>query len=343
MAFKDKVAGFSWGFLFLVTLLQLTTSGELPFITAVSFTVCLVFTFQVYLKEISHKRVRDFLSGLNTVLLVVVMNLFCMAVTLVLTAEGYLIIKLTAGESADKIIAGSTSSIFGLYMFSAFISGLDYLFEKYKDFLEQEKELEILKRKSLEMEINLLRSQLSPHFTFNILNNLQILIRRDKDEALHLLSRYSKILRYYVYESQKKLIPLDQEIAFLKEYFDLEISRHVSELKISCVWNIPENDLRIVPFVLSTFVENAFKHVLPNQANEYFIRQSCFLNEQGDLVFEITNTFDEGVIATTPKGVGLKHVEERLKLAYSDQYQLILTEKKELFSARLELKTVELR
>jgi LytS/YehU family sensor histidine kinase len=338
MAFKDKIAWFFWGFLFLVILLQLAASGELPFITVLSFTVCLVFTLQVYLKYISRERVRHFLSGLNTILLVGVMSLFCLAVTLILAAEGYAIIKLTMSDAANKMIADSSSSIFGLYMLSALISGMDYLFEKYKDSLEQEKELETLKRKSLEMEISLLRNQLSPHFTFNILNNLQFLIRKDKDEALHLLSRYSKILRYYVYESQKKLIPLDQEITFLKEYFDLEISRHVAELKISSEWNIPENDLRIVPFVLSTFVENAFKHVLPNQANEYFIRQSCFLNEHGDLIFEITNTFDEGVIATKPKGVGLKHVEERLALAYSDRYQLILKEKKELFSARLELK-----
>jgi LytS/YehU family sensor histidine kinase len=152
---------------------------------------------------------------------------------------------------------------------------------------------------------------------------------------------YSKILRYYVYESQRKLIALDHEIAFLKEYFDLEFNRHVEQLEITCEWNIPENDFQIVPFILSTFVENAFKHVLPNQANEYFIRQSCTLNEQGSLVFEIVNSYDESVAAGKTRGIGLKHVEARLNLAYNNRHRLNVEEKNGVFSVRVELNNLE--
>ncbi|MDJ1481757.1 histidine kinase [Cytophagaceae bacterium YF14B1] len=338
MEFKDKATVFFWMFLFLAILLQLFANQEISFITAFSYSTCVILTLHIYLSYISGKWAQHFLANLNTLAFLGVMGISCLVATFALSVEGYLILTLTAPESTLKEVTDDrVAVIFGLFTFSAMVSGLNYSFEKYKQYLEREKELEVLQRKSLEMEIKLLRNQLSPHFTFNILNNLQFLIRKDQNEALLLLSQYSKILRYYVYESQKKLIPLDQEITFLKEYFDLEKNRHAEELQISCEWHIPENELYIVPFVLATFVENAFKHVLPNQENDYFIKEYCTVDLQGNLTFEITNTFDENVAKTKSRGIGLKHAEERLTLAYPDRYQLMINEDNELFSVRLKL------
>lgn len=318
---------------------QLLSNKGIPFIAASGYAACLVITFRVYLQYTSMKNVKIFLARLNVVAMLAVITAFCVGITLVLMAEGYGIVKLTVPDNDVGIVMEDWQSVFfGLFMASVFITGLNYSFEKNKDYLVQEKELEMVKRKSLEMELSLLRTQLSPHFTFNILNNLQFLIRKDKDEALRLLERYSKVLRYYVYESQKETIPLDQEVVFLKEYFDLEIDRHVADLQISCHWSIPSNSIHIAPFILSALVENAFKHVLPNSTNAYFIRQSCELSEQGDLVFEIVNTFDESEMANKKRGVGLKHVQERLALAYPGRYQLTLRDENELYVARIELK-----
>ena len=342
MGFKNKLVRSFWVFLFFAVLLQLSANDEIPFISALICTLCVVFTFRIYFKFLSQKKVLSFLSGLNSLFLSAVIVGFSFIVAMALSVQGYVVIKMTMNAAAAKeILDDGVAGFFGLFTISGCMSGLIYLFEKYRASLEQEKELETLKHKSLEMEISLLRNQLSPHFTFNILNNLQFLIRKDKEEALHLLSVYSKILRYYVYESQRKSIALDHEIAFLKEYFDLELNRHVDQLKITCEWNIPENNFQIVPFILSAFVENAFKHVLPNQANEYFIKQSCSLDEQGSLVFEIVNSFDESVAAGKKRGIGLKHVEARLNLAYGQRHILNLEEKNGLFSVRLELTNLE--
>jgi two-component system, LytTR family, sensor kinase len=341
MGFKNKLVRSFWVFLFMAVFLQLGAEDEVPLITALICAVCVVLTFRIYFQFLTQQSVLNFLSGLNSLLLSAAIIGFSFVVALLLSVEGYTIIKLTMSETAGKSITDSGGAFFGLFTISGCMSGLIYLFEKYRASLEQEKELETLKHKSLEMEISLLRNQLSPHFTFNILNNLQFLIRKDTEGALHLLSVYSKILRYYVYESQRKLIALDHEIAFLKEYFDLEFNRHVEQLEITCEWNIPENDFQIVPFILSTFVENAFKHVLPNQANEYFIRQSCTLNEQGSLVFEIVNSYDESVAAGKTRGIGLKHVEARLNLAYNNRHHLNIEEKNGVFSVRVELNNLE--
>lgn len=338
MGFKNKLVGFFWVFLFFAVLLQLSADDVIPFITALICAVCVVLTFRIYFHFLTQKSVLHFLSGLNSLLLYVVIIGFSFVIALVLSLQGYVIIKMTMQPAgAKEILDDGIAGFFGLVTISGCMTGLIYLFEKYRTSLEQEKELEKLKHKSLEMEISLLRNQLSPHFTFNILNNLQFLIRKDKDAALHLLSVYSKILRYYVYESQRTSIALDHEIAFLKEYFDLEYNRHIDQLDITCAWNIPGNNFQIVPFILSAFVENAFKHVLPNQANEYFIKLSCSLDEQGSLVFEIINSFDESVAATKTRGVGLTHVEARLNLAYKGRHRLQLEEKNGLFSVRLEL------
>jgi two-component system, LytTR family, sensor kinase len=335
----NKLTWFFWIFLFLTVMFQLLANKGIPFVTASGYAACLVITFRVYLQYTSVKTVKAFLTRLNVVAMMAVITAFCVGITLVLMAEGYGLLKITVPDDVVETVMEDWRSVFfGLFMASVFITGLNYSFEKYKDYLVQEKELEMFKRKSLEMELSLLRSQLSPHFTFNILNNLQFLIRKDKDDALRLLERYSKVLRYYVYESQKESIPLEQEIAFLQEYFDLEIDRHVADLQISCNWNIPPNSIHITPFILSAFVENAFKHVLPDKTNAYFIRQSCELSEQGELVFEIANTFDESETASKKRGVGLKHVQERLALAYPGRYQLTLSDGDELYVARIQLK-----
>jgi sensor histidine kinase YesM len=338
MAVKHKLTSFFWAFFSLGILLQLSFSKEFPFSSALILTACLVLTLWAYIQCISTKAAQHFMARLNAFQLAAVMIGLCVLLSLLLMAESYAIIKLTMNEAAGAEVMSSYSSIFfGFFIVAGFISGSHYLLEKYKESLTKEKELETLKRKSLEMEISLLRNQLSPHFTFNILNNLQFLIRKDQNRALHLLSTYSRILRYYIYESQKELIALDAEVSFLKEYFDLETNRHVTQLEISSHWDIPDNNYQITPFILATFVENAFKHVLPNQANEYFIRQTCFVTEQGHLAFEITNTFAQNVRAERPRGVGLKHVRERLNLAYPSQHRLQLQESDELFSISLEL------
>ncbi|MDR6301910.1 sensor histidine kinase [Mesonia maritima] len=185
-----------------------------------------------------------------------------------------------------------------------------------------EKKHQELEKNVLKIEIEHLRTQLSPHFTFNILNNLQFLIRKDKDEALELLSRYSKILKYYIYESQNRFIQLEDEITFLKYYFQIEKDKSNEELGIHFSLNdIPKNQLLIIPFLLSTFIENAFKHVAPN-TNGNFIHLKIFVKNDSVLNLDIENTFAEFSSEEKRPGVGLEQAKKRLELSYPDNYEL---------------------
>jgi LytS/YehU family sensor histidine kinase len=188
------------------------------------------------------------------------------------------------------------------------------------------------------MEMHLLRNQLSPHFTFNVLNNLHFLIHKDKNEALQLLATYSKLLRYYAYESRKKTIALSQEVAFLHAYFNLQLKQRAAELQVVFDQVSFDTPFCIAPFLLATFVENAFKHVLPNTAGEYYVRHSQKLTPDGQLTFELRNTCQEAPPLGEYNGLGLKHVQESLALAYPGRHRLALQQEEGLFSVKLEVK-----
>lgn len=227
-----------------------------------------------------------------------------------------------------------------LFTLSSFVCCLHYLFGKYQLALEQEKELEVLQRQALEMEMHLLRHQFSPHFTFNVLNNLHFLIYKDQQEALHLLATYSKLLRYYAYESRRKTIPLRREAAFLQAYFELQLKQRGAELQLGFDTTGPAAADRfcIAPFVLATFVENAFKHVRPNEAGAYYIRQTQQLTPAGQLTFELLNTCPaEAAPPGEYGGLGLQHARQTLALAYPGAHQLAVRREAGVFSVHLEL------
>lgn len=324
-----------WIFIFLITLLQLSNNNELTFLVALIYSVTLILTLRIHVIYVIKKIIKRYLSS-DTLKLVIFTFFISVATALFLTAQGYLIMWLFLSE---KILMGNDLAglFFGMLMITILISGVGYSIEIFKQNLESEKQHQELRNSVLEMEIDHLRAQLSPHFTFNILNNLQFLIRKDQEAALELLSKYSKILRYYVYESQNKWIKLDDEIAFLKDYFQLEKDRSGEDLQISCQWNIPENKLVIIPFLLSTFVENAFKHVSNFVDKTNFIHLEISLNKENQLTLKIENSTDTILNNSKKEGVGLKYVQKRLALSYPDHYHLVQTPEEDKYSVQLQL------
>ncbi len=323
-----------WFFMFLLIFLQL--SDDFSFVCTLLFTIAITLTLRIHVIYVINRLAKEYLQINASAKFILYALLTSILTALLLSIEGYIIIEMIFSEAVVKMNL-MLSLFFGMLMMTVLISGMSYSIELFKQNTEAEKQHEILKNSVLESEINHLRTQLSPHFTFNILNNLQFLIRKDKDEALELLSRYSKILRYYVYESQNKWIKLDDEIAFLKHYFQLEKDRSGEDLQISCQWNIPENQLMIIPFLLSTFVENAFKHVSTFADKSNSIHLEIFLANENQLFLKIENTTDRSLNDTKKEGVGLRYVQKRLDLSYPDNYKLTLSSNEEKYNVTLQL------
>lgn len=323
-----------WTFIFLMTLLQLT--DDLPFFEALIYSITITITLRIHVLFVINKLAKRHLKQNNSPKFIIYTSLSSIVTALILTLQGFIISGIISSETmtTPPLVL---SLFFGMLMITVLVSGVHYSIELFKQNVESEKRHEELKNSVLESEIEHLRTQLSPHFTFNILNNLHFLIRKDKEEALELLSRYSKILRYYVYESQNKWIKLDDEISFLKHYFQLEKDRSGEDLQISCQWNIPENQLMIIPFLLSTFVENAFKHVSAFTDKTNYINLHVFLENENQLFLKIENTTDSVINKTKKEGVGLKYVQKRLELSYPENYTLDLISEENKYSLQLQL------
>jgi hypothetical protein len=116
-------------------------------------------------------------------------------------------------------------------------------------------------QQQLMAEVNNLKSQIAPHFLFNTLNNLYGLAVGKSDKLPHLMLRLSNLLRHSLYETQKPLVPINDEMAVLKSYIELESVRLEDDLKLRLKDSVPaDSNYQIAPLILIVFMENAFKH-----------------------------------------------------------------------------------
>ncbi|HKO81250.1 MAG TPA: sensor histidine kinase, partial [Chitinophagaceae bacterium] len=190
----------------------------------------------------------------------------------------------------------------------------------------------------LGMELKFLRSQISPHFLFNILTNLVSLARKKSDHLESSLLMLSGLMRYMLYDTGKK-ISLQQEVEYLENYVALQKLRFGRDVKIA--FNIElsqeEKNYHIEPMLLIPFVENAFKHGV-GYVDEPVIEINLMVR-QGVLVFQVMNKFDRATDTSKDEnsGIGLSNVRSRLTLLYPARHELVIHTDKSLFSIHLTL------
>ena len=174
-----------------------------------------------------------------------------------------------------------------------------------------------LEQKNIETELALLKSQVNPHFVFNILNTVYHLISRNTEKAQNLLMQFSDILSHQIYDSAKDRIPLEKEIVYLKNYIEIEEMRSSEFLTLTCSLPSSVNGLEIAPMLMLPLVENAFKH--SKRAEGYQVTIDMQVEDQ-TLVLNITNSINEKLL-TKHKGIGIANVHRRLELLYPEQHQ----------------------
>lgn len=170
-----------------------------------------------------------------------------------------------------------------------------------------------------DMELQFLKSQLNPHFLFNSLNNIYSLAYQKSEKTADAVMKLSEIMRYMIYESNDMWVELSKEISYLESYVDLHRLRFKDGASIHMSINGEITDQKIIPLVLISFVENAFKHGVANDPNDP-IRINIIANQK-ILHFSITNKKRTGN-KDEVGGVGLNNVERRLQLLYPERYKL---------------------
>jgi len=190
---------------------------------------------------------------------------------------------------------------------------------------------------NLKTELSLLRSQVSPHFMFNVLNNMVALARKKSDQLEPSLINLSSLMRYMLYEADEDTVPLDKEIDYLQSYIDLQQQRFGTKVQVNVSMQLPENGYEIEPMLLIPFVENAFKHgtgLIQDARIDIELR-----TKQGLLQFSVMNRYNAEYEEVKDKtsGIGLTNVKRRLNLLYKDKYQLLINKKEGWFVVSLQL------
>ncbi|MGF6929678.1 two-component system LytT family sensor kinase [Chitinophaga sp. W2I13] len=214
-----------------------------------------------------------------------------------------------------------------------------------KSWLQTKRRQQLLETEKLETELNFLKNQFNPHFLFNTINSIFFLIHKNPDVASASLAKFSELLRYQLYECNDKQIALSKEIGYLENSIELEKLRLNNNVEVSFTYHRqPVSHLSIAPFILMTFVENAFKHVSKHADGPNWIRIQLYLDGP-QLAFTVSNSCaaDEySAPIIDYGGIGLKNVQRRLDLVYPGQYELDILRETGSFEIRLQLELAEL-
>lgn len=211
-----------------------------------------------------------------------------------------------------------------------------FIFRLIYDRIRFEKKEKEAQAEKLSAELKFLRSQISPHFIFNVMTNLVSLARQKSDLLEPSLIRLSDLLRYMLYETGKDRFPIDAEIDYLKSYISLQQLRFGDDVRVETSWDIDEKSCFIEPMLLVPFVENAFKHGIGMVKDPYI--KIHLQSRAGQLLFMITNNYNrQNTSKDTNSGIGLENIKKRLTLLYAGKYHLSLTDKDNIYSVELKL------
>jgi len=207
-------------------------------------------------------------------------------------------------------------------------------FNAEQDKKKKQQLLELINEK-VTAEIKLLRLQINPHFLFNALNNIYSKAVLEKSEVANAIHKLSALLRYVLYESDTENIAIVKELEYIDNYIDLQgvKSNNLDSVDLTVGGNI--TSVTIMPMLLISFVENAFKH--GNIASGGWIK--IHIEAGKNLIeFSCINSIASGKkVKDNASGIGLKNVQKRLELNYPNSHQLTINKEENRFEVNLKI------
>jgi hypothetical protein len=211
------------------------------------------------------------------------------------------------------------------------LTGFGYFIKK----LEDELKIRKLKEQHLQLELDYLKAQLHPHFFFNTLNNIYSLALYHSDQTAPTVARLSELMRYIIYDGNKKTVPLTREIEFIRNYIHLEQIRHNENTRISFIVQGKDDGIYVEPLLFIPLIENSFKHGI-NRSMENASMEAVMVIENNEITLEIKNSKPEHK-TTGEEGIGLQNIKKRLELLYPGRHELLIKENEDSFEVFLHL------
>ena len=242
----------------------------------------------------------------------------------------FLNLKLFPSTSKDiwKMIQTSyVSAMLGALTAAALAAG----FKLIKDSYLKNHHIQQLLKENIAAQLQILRAQVHPHFLFNTLNNIFSQTQTESPKGSKMIMGLSDMLRYILYEGQKPLVPLKQELLMINEYINLEKIRYGNKLDVHVLTPDKVDDIYIAPLLLLPFVENCFQHGTSQMLQDPWVNLTAEMKNT-TLVMKLMNgkatVSDNG---QDKSGIGISNVKQRLDLLYKDKYDLQITEDEEVF------------
>lgn len=269
--------------------------------------------------------------------------LLTILVTAALIVPGYYMGAWAAGKTVEEYFGPGDYGFFHMMLggpLSSTVAATTFAMsiKLAKNWLQTRQRQQILEREKLETELNFLKYQFNPHFLFNSINSIFFLIHKNPDRASASLAKFSELLRHQLYECNDHQIPLSKEIAYLENFIELEKLRQNDNLEVTFdVYEHAGGQPGIAPFVLMTFMENAFKHVSRHHDRLNWIRGDLRLDNQR-LIFNLSNSISEeqNTEVVNYGGIGLKNVRRRLDLIYPGKSRLDIRRETDRFVVHFE-------
>ncbi len=214
------------------------------------------------------------------------------------------------------------------YFILVFITISYWVFKQIKSIIR-------LKNEKYKTELMHLKSQVNPHFFFNMLNNLYGLVDKDAKKAQKLILKLSDMMRYSIYEGDKDTVLLSEEISYLQNYIELHKMRYHKVIDVQFNIEMKDNDYEIMPLLFIILLENAFKHGVENLREHAYVHIHLIANNN-KVEFEIENNFDSSE-DKHGEGIGLKNLKRRLELVYPKKHTLTLYRTDTVYNAKLNI------
>lgn len=233
---------------------------------------------------------------------------------------GYFAIKHNVPSMPAKAWMGFFSGTFMFFLLNIVTVAVAIGIRHFIRVRQLKQQLKDEKAKNTEAELAWLKNQINPHFLFNTLNNISSLTQIDPDRAQDSIAQLSDLLRYAMYETNKKTVPIGGEVEFMRNYIELMKLRCNEQTTVNCQWSIVNGQREVAPLLFISLIENAFKHgVSSNRPSTIDI---SLKQDDGQLVFTCDNTnYPKSDKDRSSSGIGIENTRRRLELMYQDRYE----------------------
>ncbi len=210
--------------------------------------------------------------------------------------------------------------------------GIKSMIDKFRQ-QKQEKEQ---KQEQLLSELSYLKAQVNPHFLFNTINSVYVLIKMNPETAADMLIKLSDLLRSHLYDFSRDKISIEEEIKYMENYIELEKLRRGHRVEVYFEKQGELSDFSLPPLLMIPFLENCFKHLSSNTDKPNIVTLKM-MRDFDKLKVEFFNTIDVQSTTKNGGGIGLTNVKRRLALLFPNNHHLEIIKKENLFLVKLEL------